>query len=95
MLKLYDALLSVYNSPIVGLNRIWAFSKVHGSLAAIQEAETLNLPTNHFYFVLLAELNKSIDVNKTLVYLTKALHLCKTEMEKEMIGKRIEELQPV
>lgn len=95
MLKLYDALLSVYNSPIVALNRIWAFSKVHGSLAAIQEAKALNLPTNHFYFVLLAELNKSIDVHKTLVYLNKALHLCKTEMEKEMIAKRIEELQAV
>src|SRR6185437_1602015 len=73
ILKLYDVLLSAKNSPIVSLNRIWAFSKVHGNNAAIVEAEKLGLHTNHFYLVLLAELYNHIDDDdKANEYLTKA-----------------------
>jgi len=90
ILKLYDVLLPANNSPIVALNRIWAFSKVHGNLSAIKEAEKLNLKTNHFYFILLAELYKHIDLGKTSNYLTNALHLCKTDVEKRWIKTNIE-----
>jgi len=89
ILKLYDVLLSVNNSPIVALNRIWAFSKVNGNILAIKEAEKLDLKTNHFYFILLAELFKDIDINKSVNHLTKALHLCKTDTERETIKKKI------
>jgi RNA polymerase sigma factor (sigma-70 family) len=89
ILKLYDVLLSANSSPIVALNRVWAFSKVHGNLSAIEEAEKLNLQSNHFYFILLAELHKNIDTVKSVGYLTKALHLCKTDTEKEMIRRQI------
>lgn len=92
ILKLYDVLLSAKNSPIIALNRIWAYSKVHGNLSAINEAEKLNLKTNHFYFILLAELYKHIDTNKTSEYLTKALHLCRTDTEKTLIKDKIEKL---
>ncbi len=92
ILKLYDVLLSANNSQVIALNRIWAYSKVHGNLPAIKEAEKLDLITNHFYFILLAELNKQIDTNKTIEYLTKALHLCKTDTEKEMIKNKIDKL---
>lgn len=93
ILKLYDVLLSANNSPIVALNRIWAFSKVYGNLSAIEEAEKLDLKTNHFYFILLAELYKNTDTNKTSEYLARALHLCKTDTEKEMIQKQISKLK--
>lgn len=89
ILKLYDILLLASNSQIIALNRIWAFSKVHGNLAAIKEAEKLDLKTNHFYCILLAELYKLINDNKTVEYLGKALLLCKTDTEKEMIKKKI------
>ncbi len=92
ILKLYDVLLSANNSPIAALNRIWACSKVHGNLSAIKQAEKLNLKSNHFYFILLAELYRHIDPKKTNDYLTKALHLCKTDTEKEMIQKQINKL---
>lgn len=48
ILNLYDVLLSANNSQIVALNRIWAFSKVYGNLAAIKEAEKLDLKTPIF-----------------------------------------------
>ncbi len=89
ILKLYDVLLSANHSPIIALNRIWAFSKVHGNRSAIKEAKKLDFKTNHFYFVLLAELHSRIDPRRASGYLTKALHLCKTDTEKEMIEKQI------
>ena len=92
ILKLYDVLLSADNSPIVALNRVWAFSKVHGNLSAIEEAEKLDLKANHFYYVLLAEVYKEIDTNKTSLYLIKALPLCKTDSEKTLIKNKIERL---
>ncbi|MFC3197657.1 RNA polymerase sigma factor [Parapedobacter deserti] len=89
ILKLYDALLLVKPAPVVALNRIWAFSKVHGNRAAIPEAEQLGLHTNHFYYILLAELYKPVDATKTTEFLTRALHLCKTDTEKEMIRHQL------
>lgn len=92
ILKLYDVLLLANNSSVVALNRIWAFSKVHGNTSAIEEAQKLDLKTNHFYFILLAELNKQTDTYKASIYLTKALHLCHTDTEKEMIKNSIKKL---
>lgn len=90
ILSLYDALLSVDNSPIVALNRIFALSKVQGNLAAINETEKMNLKNNHFYFVLLAELYKQVDLDKTLEHFQIAYKLCKTDTEKDMINKQIQ-----
>ncbi|MBS1688238.1 MAG: sigma-70 family RNA polymerase sigma factor, partial [Bacteroidetes bacterium] len=75
ILKLYDVLLLANKSPIVALNRIWAFSKVHGNISALEEARKLDLKTNNFYFILLAELYKSIDNAKAIQYLTMALDI--------------------
>lgn len=93
ILKLYDALWAVNNSPIVALNRIWAFSKVHGNLAAIDAAKKLELKTNHFYFILLAELYRQSDANRSIDYLTKALSFSKTDTEKEQINTRMREIR--
>ncbi|HYF67432.1 MAG TPA: sigma-70 family RNA polymerase sigma factor [Ohtaekwangia sp.] len=93
ILRLYDALLSVHSSQVVALNRIWAFSKVHGNVAAIEEAKKLELKTNQFYFMLLAELYKQIDSTESMACLTQAFNLCKTDSEKEVINKKIEELK--
>jgi RNA polymerase sigma-70 factor (ECF subfamily) len=92
ILKLYDVLLLTNHSSSVALNRIWAFSKVYGNLSAIKEVEKLDVKANHFYFILLAELNKQIDSNRAIEYLTSAFNLCKTDTEKELINKRIREI---
>ena len=92
ILNLYEALLSVDNSPIVALNRIFALSKVQGNLAAINEAEKMELKSNHFYFVLLAELYKQVDFDKAVENFHKAFKLCKTDTEKEIIKMQIQKL---
>ncbi|MES2829770.1 MAG: sigma-70 family RNA polymerase sigma factor [Bacteroidota bacterium] len=89
ILELYNVLLAANHSPLVALNRIRAFSKVHGDALAILEAEQLNLNTNHYYFMLLAKLYNAIDPQKSIACLTSALDLCKTTTEKEAIGKQI------
>lgn len=92
ILKLYDILLSANKSPVIALNRIWAFSKVHGNATAIKEAEQPNLKTNHFYFILLAELYKEIDIEMARAYLKKAFSFSKTDTEKAMIQMQLNSL---
>lgn len=93
ILKLYDVLWLANHSPIVALNRIWAFSKVHGTVPALEEAKKLDLNTNHFYLVLLAELySQTDDIDKAKEYFTKAQHFCKTSTEKTMLQKKIDKL---
>lgn len=89
ILYLYDQLLQINFSPSVVLNRIYALYKVHGSKAALAEAEKLNFENNHFYFLLLGELYKNIDDEKAKLNLIKARDLAKTETEKEAIQEKI------
>jgi RNA polymerase sigma-70 factor (ECF subfamily) len=79
-------------SPGVALNRAFALYKVHGAKAALAEAEQLNLYNNHFYFVLLGELYKSLDAAKARELFQKAFALAKTQTEKEGIQQKIDEL---
>jgi RNA polymerase sigma-70 factor (ECF subfamily) len=90
ILQLYNNLLVIEYSPIAALNRTYALSKVKGKEAAINEAEKLNLATNHFYFALLGELYTGIDDKKAKENFKKAISLAKTETEKQAIQKKIE-----
>lgn len=90
ILDLYDQLLLIYPSPSVALNRIFALYKVKGPQPALIEAEKLNLDNNHFYFLLLGELYKSIDAQKAKLNFQKAYSLAKTETEKQCILEKID-----
>ncbi|RYE24817.1 MAG: sigma-70 family RNA polymerase sigma factor [Sphingobacteriales bacterium] len=92
ILQLYNHLLLVNYSPSVALNRTYALYKVKGAAEAIVEAEKLKLENNHFYFVLLGELYKSIDASKALAHLHKAKALAKTAAEQNSIQQKIAEL---
>lgn len=92
ILNLYDQLLKVNYSPSVALNRIYAFSKVEGTKAALAEAEKLNLQGNHFFLVLLGELNRNASPEKAKAYFKKAQSLAKTQSEKQIIGEKIDRL---
>jgi RNA polymerase sigma-70 factor (ECF subfamily) len=92
ILRLYNQLLRLQYSPIAALNRTYALSKTHGKQAAIAEAEKLKLLDNHFYFVLLGELYKTVDDRKALDNFQKALELAKTAVDKAAIQKKIESL---
>jgi len=92
ILQLYNKLLVIEYSPIAALNRTYALAKVKGKEAAIEEAEKLNLTTNHFYFTLLGELYTGLDNKKANQNFQKAFSLAKTETDKQTIRKRINEL---
>ena len=92
ILHLYDQLLLINYSPAVVLNRIFAFYKVHGAEAALQEAEKLKLENTNFYFLLLGELYKTVDTKKAKANLEKAYSLAKTMAEKQVIHNKIDKL---
>jgi predicted RNA polymerase sigma factor len=92
IVHLYNQLLIMEYSPIVALNRTYALSKVNGKIAAIQEAEKLNLVNNHFYFTLLGELYREIDTDKAKMNFQKALVLAKTRPDKQIVQKKIDYL---
>jgi RNA polymerase sigma-70 factor (ECF subfamily) len=92
ILHLYNQLLLVNYSPSAALNRVFALYKVKGPQTALVEAEKLNLENNHFYFLLLGELYKSIDRKKAEFNFQMAYSLAKTQTEKEGIQQKIDKL---
>jgi RNA polymerase sigma-70 factor (ECF subfamily) len=92
ILQLYDRLLLIKYSPVAALNRTYALSKVHGTAAAIKEAEKLNLTDNHYYYTLLGELYKDIGHKKAKHYLLKAFSLARTQSDKKTIRRKIDSL---
>lgn len=92
ILHLYNQYLTLEYSPIAALNRTFAFSKVYGKVAAVEEAEKLNLCDNTFYFMLLGELHKDSDNNKARQHFQKALSLAKTTTDKKSIQNKITDL---
>lgn len=92
ILELYNNLIILEYSPIVALNRTFALSKAHSKQQAIIEAEKLQLTDNHFYFSLLGSLYTDIDKHKARQYYETALSLAKTESDKKIINKNIQQL---
>ncbi|MEO6287345.1 MAG: DUF6596 domain-containing protein [Dyadobacter sp.] len=92
ILQLFNQLLSIEYAPVAALNRTYAYSKVYGKAAAIEEAEKLNLKENRFYFALLGELYKDIDNFKSKMNFRRALALAKTQTDRQTIQKQIDKL---
>jgi RNA polymerase sigma factor (sigma-70 family) len=92
VLKLYDQLLLLNYSPAVALNRTYALYKAKGWRAALDEAESLKLENDHFYFVLLGELYKNESPAKARESFQRALVLAKTPAEKKDILLKIKRL---
>jgi RNA polymerase sigma factor (sigma-70 family) len=92
ILNLYNQLLQINYSPSVALNRIYALYRVNGCEIALMDAENLKLENNHFYFILLGELYKNIDIDKAKASFQQAYRLAKTQTEKKAIWKKIESL---
>ena len=90
VLQLYDQLLQIAYSPVAALNRVYALAKVAGKLAAIAEAEKLNLTGNQFYFALLGELYTDIDNEKAKANFKHAYSLAKSEAEKQVLKRQMD-----
>lgn len=89
ILQLYNRLLRLEYTPIAALNRTYALSKARGKKEAITEAEKLNLPDNHLYHSLLANLYTDVDDKKALKHFQIALTLAKTKADKTIISTNI------
>jgi RNA polymerase sigma factor (sigma-70 family) len=89
ILQLYNQLLLIEYSPITALNRTYALAKANGKSEAIAEAEKINLPGNHLYHSLLAELYSGIDDAKALSHWKQALQLAKSTTDKTHIFNKI------
>ena len=93
VLELYNRLLQIEYSPVAALNRTFALSKVKGAVAAIKEAEKLNLSDNPFYFSLLGELYTEIDREKAFKNFQKALLLLNSDNSKQVIQRKIDNIR--
>ena len=85
-------MLQINYSPSVALQRTFALYKANGHYEALIEAEKLKLENNHFYFILLGELYKTIDNKQAKLNFQKALTLAKTQTEKQSIQDKIDSL---
>jgi RNA polymerase sigma factor (sigma-70 family) len=93
ILQLYNKLLQIDYSPMVALNRTFALSRANGKLAAIPEAEKLNLKGNHLYYSLLGNLYTGIDKIKAIENFEIALNLAMTNADKTTISKNLCDLK--
>lgn len=92
ILKLYDQLLALEETPVVRLNRIFALSKVRGVEAAIEEAKKI-APMGAPYYALLGELHSRGDVSAAAAYFKEALSLAHTSADKKIIQTRLTRLR--
>jgi RNA polymerase sigma factor (sigma-70 family) len=93
ILQAYNQLLLIEYSPITALNRTYALAQVKGKQAAIIEAEKLNLTDNHFYYSLLGYLYTDLNDAKAIAHFEIAQQKAKTENDKSILNKRINDLK--
>jgi RNA polymerase sigma-70 factor (ECF subfamily) len=92
ILQLYNQLLQIGYSPVVALNRTYAFSKVHGKEQALKEAEKISLNNNRLYHLLIAYLLEN-NLLKKKYHLEQALEKTTLESEKKVILFRLTKLK--
>ncbi len=92
ILQVYNRLLQIEYSPVAALNRTYALAQVHGKADALKEALKIDLKGNHLYHSLLAELYPDEEKGKKEEHLKIALKLAKSENDKKLIRKKINQL---
>ncbi len=92
ILALYDQLRRINDSPSVALNRLYALYQARGREAALAEAGSLRLPTNHLYFTLLGELYGPTDPGNAKASFERAKALAKTETDRQLIREKLAQL---
>jgi len=97
ILRLYDLQLQRQHSPIVQLNRIVAYFKVHGAEKAIIELNKFKIANNDvrnaLFYALQAELFFNLNDRKgAKETLKKAIYLTKNELEKRHLKKKLNKL---
>ncbi|MEN7548714.1 sigma-70 family RNA polymerase sigma factor [Rapidithrix thailandica] len=93
ILQLYNQLLQLEYSPVVALNRTFAFAQVYGKTAATQEAEKLDLDTNPYYHALLGYLYETHNMPLALHHYQKAIDRTHSKAEKKTLQNKMENLK--
>lgn len=92
ILRTYDALVQLTDSPVHHLNRLVALWKAHGAAEAIRqlEAHSDRLPESHIRYVLEGELYRELGVEPhAQAAFQKALTKTKNEVEREFIRTKL------
>ena len=97
ILSLYDQLLTLTNSPVTGLNRAIAISRVHGPQAGLNALNEINrrgtLETYHLYHATRGTFHAELGESKpALTHFNQAAALVTLPAEKEFIARRIREI---
>ncbi|MFT5884770.1 MAG: RNA polymerase sigma factor (sigma-70 family) [Arcticibacterium sp.] len=98
ILNLYDILYKVNPSPIIALNRVVVFEKVHGTILAKKELQKANeagqLDNYYLYYSLFGSFHQNLQQHdEALISFTKAVSLTESENEKDLIRKKIKGLK--
>ncbi len=98
ILNLYDILYKVNPSPIIALNRVVVFEKVHGTILAKKELQKANeagqLDNYYLYYSLFGSFHQNLQQHdEALISFTKAVSLTESETEKDLIRKKIKGLK--
>lgn len=93
ILQLYNQLVLMEYSPVISLNRIFAYAKVHGHGKAINEAKYLQLTDNSAYHGLLGYLYTPIDIELAISHYQQAVQLTRSRSEKQTLTKELRRLK--
>lgn len=86
ILQLYNQLILIEYSPIVALNRTFAFAQVYGRVQAISEAEKLRLTGNSHYHALLGYLYSETDTPKAIAHYEQAIQATRSKRERQALA---------
>ena len=92
IVELYDQLLTIADSPLAALNRIYAVAKARGAAGAIAEVELLRYDGDKYYHMLLGELYTGVDRAKAAAHFQRAHGLTHTPSEKRVIALKLSRL---
>lgn len=100
ILRLYDDLLRLEDSPTARLNRSVVLAMTEGNQIAIQELESLEMNSDigkHYLFhATLGEFYKrEKNITKATEHLTKAIELCENERDSKLFQKKMQGLVPI
>ncbi len=94
ILHLYDVQLKQQYSPMVALNRIVPYAKIHGPKKGLQElrelSSTISFENSGLFYAIKAELLKEMDDSQYRSVLEKAIDLTQNELVKAHLRNKLE-----
>lgn len=93
ILQLYDQLLQIEYSPIVALNRIFAFAQMYGEASAVKEVKKLELNESCYFHSLLGYLSRKNNTDQAILHYKKAVALTASKVERKVLLREIEKLK--